>query len=215
MHFSEPVLLSYAYFGPIQYFSKLASHPVLIENHENYSKQSYRNRCIIYGANGPLTLTVPIVKDHGQKMPIGDVRIDYSTPWQNNHFRAIVSAYRSAPFFEFYMDAFEPFFEKKTEFLADLDLQVTKTLCSCLEIEVHFGFTDGFGTVPANIDWRDGIHPKKRMQKHDPNFIAPEYHQVFADKHGLQKNLSILDLIFNCGPESKSILRNAYKTNTV
>jgi hypothetical protein len=129
------VLLSTTYFGPIQYFTKFILYPNrLIEQFDHYSKQSYRNRCIIYGANGALTLSIPVLKGPGQKTRVMDIRIDYSRNWRKLHWKGIESAYRHSPFFEFYMDDIQAFLEKKHDFLLDLNLDILDYLLEAVEI---------------------------------------------------------------------------------
>jgi len=206
--------LTTAYFAPVQYFSKFLFSKIIIEKHENFSKQSYRNRCAIYGANGYQTLVVPVKKKHGQKTAITDVIIDYDTNWQKNHQRSIESAYRSAPFFEFYYDDILPFFQKEYKSLFELNLSITKTICKQLDIEPSIGFTKEFQKQPdEKMDNRYTIHPKKRMQKKDPFFKIKKYNQVFMEKHGFYPNLSILDMIFNEGPKAKTLLINSLITS--
>ena len=203
------LLLSTAYFPPIQYVTKLLSS-VIVEKFENYSKQSFRNRCVIYGANGPQTLVVPVKKTHGNKTLIKDILIDYDTNWQTNHFRSIQSAYKSAPFYEYYIDDYLIFFEKKFKFLLDLNTQITKIICDHLSIDsvIHFSKTFIHEFNPE-CDFRNTIHPKKRMFKPDKNFQPFKYIQVFEEKYGFVENLSVIDLIFNEGIESRTILNKS------
>lgn len=205
----KPYLLSSAYFGPIQYFSKIISGHFILEAHEHFNKQSYRNRCSIYGANGPQTLVVPVIKNHGQKTPIKDLEIDYSTNWQINHKRSITSAYRSAPFFEYYFDDIAFVFTKKHKFLFDLNNKILETFLEFFELSNEIQFTTEYFSTGDFNDFRDTIHPKKRMQKPDEAFTAPNYNQVFQEKFGFTSNLSVLDLVFNCGSESEMLLKKS------
>ena len=130
----DSVLLTTAYLPPLEYVALIAKHKTaVIEKFENYQKQSYRSRCHILSANGPLSLTIPVVRTEGTQIPIQDVRIDYSKDWQKQHWKAIVSAYKSSPFFDYYMDDFEPFFSQTNksllEFNTDL-LNLVLDLCS-------------------------------------------------------------------------------------
>lgn len=207
------VLLSTTYFGPIQYYSKFLKYPVVIEKHENYSKQSYRNRCVIYGANSPLSLVVPVKNNHRQKTIITNVLIDYDTNWRDIHLRSIESAYRSAPFYEFYADEIIQVFKTKYKYLFDLNQKTMEIILKVLEVAQKINFTDSFRLKNEKmIDFRNSIHPKKRMIKPDKEFEAKPYNQVFSEKHGFKKNLSIIDLIFNEGPLSKRILYQSFQT---
>ncbi len=209
----ESVILSTTYLGPIYYYSRFfLSYPVLIEKNENYIKQSYRNRCIIYGANGPLTLVVPVQRGSFHKTAINELEIDYDTDWQANHWRSIISSYKSAPFFEFYIDDLIPYYQKKFRFLIDYNTSLMNVFLRHLEIKQGFSFTKSFiKQYPSKLlDFREKIHPKKSFK--DPFFKNLEYTQVFSPKHGFIPNLSILDLIFNLGPGSAEFLRKSIIT---
>lgn len=203
---SNQVILSTAYLPPLQYFSKLVKYnTILIEAHENFIKQTYRNRCNIYGANGMLALTVP-VKKIDTKTNIKDLIIDYDTNWRKLHWKSIESAYRSSPFFEFYADYFQPFYDKKYQFLIDFNHDLIETIADQLEIDLNIKYTDEY-IHHENIDFddfREKIHPKKKIK--DPAIIQNEYFQVFSEKHGFIPNLSIIDLLFNTGPEALNYL---------
>jgi hypothetical protein len=205
-------LLSTTYFGPIQYFSKLErAEEVLLEKYEHYPKQTYRNRCVICSANGPQTLSIPVLRGNELKIYTKDVRIDYAMNWQNNHIRAIESAYRCSPFYLYYIDDILPQLRKKHPFLYDYTMEVTAVMCKILGISYHLNETQEYlKIVPAEfLDFRDLIHPKPRMYKPDPTFIPPAYRQVFEPTYGFIPNASILDLVFNEGPEALKHLRDS------
>ena len=214
----KSVVLSTTYLGPIYYYSRFfLPYPVLIEKNENYLKQSYRNRCIIYGANGPLTLVVPVQRGSFHKTAINELEIDYDTNWQANHWRSIISSYKSAPFFEFYIDDLIPCYQQKIRYLIDYNTSLMKIFLGHLDIKQEFSFTKSFkNQYPSKLlDFREKIHPKRSFR--DPNFKNLEYSQVFSPKHGFIPNLSILDLLFNLGPDSveflkKSIIITDYNT---
>ncbi len=199
-------LLTTAYFAPVQYYSKfIDSSNVSVEIFDTYMKQTYRNRCVIYTANGAMPLSVPIVKISG-KVLTKDVKIGYSEDWRKNHFKAIESAYRSSPYYEYYIHDIEPIFLKKHNFLIDLNNEIHNVLSSILELDVVYNYTEDF--VQPNsldcLDYRELISPKSKII--DADFKQKEYHQVFTEKHGFIPNLSVLDLIFNEGPNSYSCL---------
>ncbi len=203
------ILLSTAYFPNIEYCSKLISNQtIFIEQHEHFIKQTYRNRAVILAANGPVPIIVPVVKGRGPKIKIKDLQISYDEDWQRNHWRTIFSAYNSSPFFEFYADDFEPFFQKKHQFLLDLNMDILKTIFDLLEIDPELFLTGNFEKVPENtLNFREKIHPKIRFSDKS-NCKSIEYTQVFSDKLGFASNLSILDLLFNTGPQAYSIIEN-------
>jgi len=199
------LLLSVAYFAPIQYYFCLARHGhVVVERCENYGKQSYRNRCTIYTANGLLDLVVPVAKSDKPKVPIAEVEISYDTLWQKQHFKAIESAYRRSPFYEYYIDELTAFFNCRHRYLFEFNMQIMRAVCSLLTIPFSVAESREYMTPCEGIvDLRNRIHPKAPA---DAGFVSPHYTQVFADRWGFKTNLSILDLLFNTGPEAKNLL---------
>ena len=204
----KTVLLSSSYFGPIQYFTKFLLFPDrIIEQFDHYGKQTYRNRCRIYGANGILTLSIPVLKGSEHKTLVKDIRIDYSRNWRKLHWKSMESAYRHSPFFEFYMDDIRALLDRKHTYLLDLNLEVLDRLLDALEIAGNYSLTQGFGGTGSGhfIDLREAIHPKVDPSE-DQYFRAEPYAQVFADRMGFKENLSIIDLLFNAGPDAGMIL---------
>ncbi len=197
-------LLSSLYLAPIEYYYALnRCNKVAIEINDNYQKQSYRNRCIIAGANGPLSLSIPIEKPESPKSLMKDIRIADHGNWRHLHWNAIISAYNSTPFFQFYEDDFRPFYEKKFTFLHDFNEQLRILICRLTGIESKVTYTQSYITEAAEgiIDMRETIHPKRPSE-----FRTEPYYQVFSEKLGFQNNLSILDLLFNMGNESSFYL---------
>ena len=204
----DTALLSTSYLGPVQYFTKFLMHPVqIIEQYDHYIKQTYRNRCNLMGANGILPLSIPVLKGQAHKTYVRDIRIDYDKKWQKLHWRSIESAYRHSPFFEFYMDEYSPFYEKRFEFLLDFNAALLEMILQALEIDntVDYSreFIDAFREDYA--DYREAIHPKRDLSS-DPLFVPVSYHQVFAERLGFKANLSIIDLLFNEGPNARTVL---------
>lgn len=197
-------LFSTAYFAPIQYYWHWNRNKAcIIEAHENYIKQTWRSRCVIASANGPLQLSIP-VQGKTDKIAIKDVRISDHGNWRHLHWNSIESAYNSSPFFEYYSDDIRPFFEKSFVFLYDLNEEIRLSICEILSIDSKAGFTEKFQIENEfdGSDFRNLIHPKKQPSIFDANFIAQPYYQVFQQKLGFLPNMSILDLLFNMGPES-------------
>ena len=204
------VILSTAYLAPIQYFSKILKFDTsIIELHENYVKQSFRNRCNIYGANGLQTLSIPIKKNTKPKILIKDIKISYEKNWQKNHWKAIKSAYGSSPFYEYFIDDFAPFYNKKFTFLIDFNNEIQQVVLDLLEIDTNITYTNSFKKNYDIKDFRETINPKKRLAKPDEEFVCFEYYQVFAEKHGFIPNLSIIDLLFNEGTNAVEILNKS------
>ena len=199
----DSALLSTAYFAPIQYYSKLFCHKTIyIEIFENYCKQTYRNRCNILAANGELSLTIPIKKT-GAKILTKDVKIDYDSRWVSIHLKAIESAYRSSPFYIYYIDDIVPILNKEPTFLVDLNFELQNSILDLLGFKPHIENTANFKQIPSNcIDLTEVIHPKESKKKPDTNFHCESYYQVFGEKYDFIPNLSILDLLFNMGPSA-------------
>jgi hypothetical protein len=201
------VLLSTSYFGPVQWYQKLNRFDdVLIEQHEHFLKQTYRNRCLIATTQGTQALSLPVEAAEGgqalSKTEIKDVRISNHGKWRTEHWNALQSAYGESPFFEFYEDDIRPFFEQRWDFLFDFNLAITEKLCELLDIHPHIGKTAEYvSTLSEHTkDFRSSIHPKHPQA--DSDFHPRPYYQVYKEKFGFQPNLSILDLLFNMGNES-------------
>lgn len=202
----QTVLLSSLYLAPVQYYSKIfRAEKTIVDIHENYQKQSYRNRCHIVGANGPMPLSIPVEKPKTLKCPVKDIRIAEHGNWRHLHWQAIISAYNSTPFFEYYADELQPFYEKQPVFLADFNLQLHQLICRWLQLETPIQISSEYvQTIPAGIlDFRETIHPKKNWKQADSDFIARPYYQVFRHKMDFVENASIIDLVFNMGNEAR------------
>ena len=202
-------LLQTTYFGPIQWYQKLYRYDhCLIEQYDSFQKQTYRNRCVIATANGTQALTVPIehlpLTSHPSPL-VKDLRISDHNQWRRVHWNALQSAYSESPFFEYYADDLRPFFEKKYVFLIDFNEDIRQKVCELIDFKPSVEYTKEFTSdislqTSVIFDFRDVINAKH--PKPDADFEAKEYWQVFQHKHGFQSNLSILDLLFNMGPES-------------
>ena len=205
------ILLSTAYLPPIEYFSFLInSDKQIIEKYETYKKQTYRNRCYIFGSNGKLALTIPIKKPEGNHTKTNEIIISYSEDWQQIHWKSIESSYNSSPFFLFYKEELKNLYQKKYKYLLDHNNNFLKLICDFLDIEITPGLTSEFIKNPKNIlDLRNSISPKNSSQ--EKNY--KKYSQVFANKHGFIPNLSIIDLLFNTGPEAIDYLTNFLNKN--
>jgi hypothetical protein len=207
---SGNLLLSSAYFPPVNYISLIAAaEEVFIEKEENYIKQSYRNRCRIYSANGPITLSVPVLEGSIHKKKFREIRIDYTKRWQQVHIGAIEASYRSTPYFEFYFDRVRDVISNGDEFLSDLNYNSLKATLDIAGIATPVRFTGSFKKpLGSTGDFRYIISPKKTNTGGLFNF--KQYHQVFNDRFGFIPGLSILDLIFNMGPDALEIIGTPY-----
>ena len=193
-------LLSTTYFGPIQWYQKLNRYDhCLIEQFDNFQKQTYRNRCRIATANGSQVLTVPVERMEG-KCLMRDVRISDHGAWRHLHWNALQSAYGESPFFEFYADDLRPFFERRWTFLLDFNMDIMNKVCELLDIHPNVSLTTTYHPAPIPVDFREAIHPKHPQP--DADFTPRPYYQQYAPRHGFQPNLSILDLLFNEGNEA-------------
>lgn len=197
------MLLPLSYFGPIEEFVYLAKNEsVTYEVKENFVKQSYRNRCVIYGANGLLRLTVPLVLKSREKTAMESIKISYAENWQSHHWRSIQSAYKNSPFFVYYEELLAPLFLEQYEYLKDLNLKTNEVIKQCIQLSTTINLSEEF-TPYIEGDLRLSIHPKKGS-----TLTFDRYIQVFEEKHGFHENLSILDLLFNEGPSALLYLQN-------
>ena len=210
-------LLSSTYFGPIQWYQKLNRYDeCLVERHESFIKQTYRNRMLIPTTNGPLALTIPT--NHNTSLAMKDIRISDHANWRHVHWNALLSAYGESPFFEYYQDDIRPFYEKKYEFLFDFNMEITEKMIELLDIRPKISITNEYflseerkvkreefnsftnHKVESIKDFREAIRPKKPLP--DAEFESKRYYQVYEQKFGFQPNMSILDLLFNEGNEA-------------
>lgn len=198
--FPMTCILPTAYLPPIQYFSKfLLFDEILIEQYEHFPKQTYRNRCVIYGPNGSLNLSIPLYK-RSERTLTKDIQISYDYNWQMLHWRSLESAYRSSPFFEFYEDGFKPFYKKKYKYLIELNNELLFLMLKTLKLRNPINFTSEYKKEYGN-DFRSIISPKQDFSV-DKQFLTKPYTQVFCNRHEFLPNLSIVDLLFNEGPRA-------------
>lgn len=197
---------------------ELSPSVVYIEACENYQKQSYRNRCRFYAADGVQSLSFPIIHEAGtHRQPIADIKVDYSKPWVLQHQRAIISAYRTSAYFEYYQDELFAIFESRPEKLFDLNMSLLRFFIEKTGIKVDLRVTEDYsrdgllvcadGTDIACEDFRETIHPKRPDNILADYGLEKPYFQVFSRKYGFQSDLSIMDLLFNEGPDSILFLK--------
>lgn len=193
-------VLSSTFFGPVQWYQKLLCYGhVLIENCDCYTKQTYRNRCLIATTNGVQALTVPTLHSPLSSLQPPLTRVSDHGNWRHQHWQALQSAYGDSPFFEYYEDDLRPFFSEKWEFLYDYNEAIRKKMCELIDIQPDVSLTKEYRSTYEH-DFRETIQPKHPAE--DPDFRPRRYYQVYEQKHGFLPNLSILDLLFNMGPES-------------
>ena len=195
-------LFTTAYFPCVSYMACfLADDEAMIEVYETYHKQTYRNRCLVMTANGVEHLSVPVVKVNGNHTMTKDIAISYTAPWQQVHRRCLESAYKAAPYFDHYYPYIEPLFSQKFERLIDLNDTALKAILKILKIKKEILHTEDYVRTTEN-DFREAFSPKKAV---DPS-LFPVYYQVFNTKFPFAPDLSILDLLFNEGPNATSHL---------
>lgn len=192
------------YLPPIAFFTELLQHKnnFLIEQKEHFPKQTYRNRTKIYSPDGALTLVVPVVKGAKNHTKIKDVKISYDFNWQRLHWLGLQNCYRSSAYFEYYEAEFAPFYqEKKYEFLFDYNEALLHLILKLMKLKLEINFTEEYEADFKGNDFRSNIKPKL-----DYDFEQKTYFQVFDDRCGFLKNLSIVDLLFNQGPNTLKYL---------
>lgn len=193
------------YFGPIDYYAEMVkSESLTIEAHENFQKQTYRNRMNILGANGKLMLNIPML--HESPRLIKDIQPSYEYDWQKEHYKSLKSAYRSSPYFEYYEDDLAPFYEKKEKYLFDINLKTLEFINQKLKLDLDISTTESYKKIDIENDFRNQFSAKK-----NPQYQLPEYAQVFDEKFDFIEGLSILDLLFSEGPSAAVYLKNVIK----
>lgn len=192
------------YFGPISYFAALIhAQNYQLEAYENFQKQTYRNRCYIQGANGKLRLAIP-TKHNGARV-MKDIQMSDEYNWKKEHFKSLVSAYKSSPYFEYYEDELAPIFESNEKYLLDFNLKTMKFISSKFKLDLRFDLTTSYEAVANELDFRNSFNAKTEPAKH-----FPPYTQVFAEKFDFMPDLSILDLLFNEGPNLTTYLAEVH-----
>lgn len=206
MRNSQLAVFSTAYFPPVSYLSQcLKQGRFLIETRETYPKQTYRNRCVIATANGLQNLTIPVRKTFGNQTRTAEITISEAEPWQRLHKRALEAAYKASPFYDFYIDDLLPVFDQQYETLIALNDTAFKLILRLLKVDLTYTFTTRYAQSSEFVaDYRNVFSPKSFFSKE----VFPEYYQVYAHKYPFQAGLSILDLLFNEGPQSLIYLKN-------
>lgn len=190
------------YLPPVGYFKELkrSGNEFLLEKEEHFPKQTFRNRATIYSPNGSLDLIVPVIRGAKVHTKIKDVKISNDFNWQRLHWKSLESCYRNSAYFEYYEDEFAKFYHQKFDFLFDYNLELLQWLFKQLKTTASFEVTNEYHEIPAELDFRGRTLFKKPEGEFKP------YFQVFDDREGFKPNLSIVDLLFNQGPQAKNYL---------
>lgn len=197
-----PVILFHPYFGNIEFYHVLKNAAeVILEVWDTYPKQTYRNRTQILGANGVLDLSIPVKKPNGSKSKTKEILIDYREDWQKKHLKSIESAYKNSPYYDFYEPYISPLILSNEKYLIDKNQRILDLMIQQLQIETRISTSENYQKEESIHDFRKSISPKVKS-----NYQCEKYIQVFADRFDFQNNLSILDLLFNEGPNAKSFL---------
>ena len=195
---NKALLIHPTYFAPIaQYVHIIQAEHISFECCDNYQKQTYRNRCYIASSNGKQLLSIPVIHEKGKKQRSSQVKIDNKYDWQRLHLKAMETAYKSSPFFEFYIDDLMPVFDRAWTYLLDLNLFTHDCIMNALELHIPIVKTEHFVTDDSMTDKRSLVNAKRE----DPMGLK-SYYQLFSDRHGFMENLSILDLLFMEGPNT-------------
>ncbi len=201
----KKILIPNYYLGPISYYAAIfnASNTT-IEANEHFQKATFRNRCYIAGANGNLRLSIPLVRGRNERTLIKEVEIANDYNWRKLHWQSLCSAYRSSPYFEFYEDDFAVFYDKKFKFLWDFNTELHQFITRLLEMDSNQDYTSSFSkeVIHGTIDLRTASREEHNIEKNDI-----KYNQVFENKNGFIKDLSIVDLLFNEGSNAVSFLQ--------
>ena len=200
--------LPITYFGSVEYYWHLSQHSkVEVDLYETYQKQTYRNRCVILGANGPLNLSVPVIRPFGKLTKTNDILISNAENWRQVHWKSLESSYNRTPYFEFYADTLKAILFSGHEFLYQLNLVLIHHLIDKIGLTTQLELSIENASKNSS-DLLENFDPKK-----DTNFKCYPYQQTFSDRYGFTNNLSILDLLFNEGPNTICILNESKYEN--
>ena len=199
------ILLPIFYLPPVSWFAVFLKeeNEIVLEQYENFPKQTYRNRTNIYGANGRLSLIIPI--NHSGERVMKEIKVSHRENWQKLHWKSIKTAYQSSPYFEFYEDRLQKIFEFESDSLIQFNLNALKIVLDILKTEKAYSLNIEYVKIPLEENYREKFSAKKESE-----IEVEEYYQTFTDKMGFMKDLSILDLICNKGPETLTYLKNIY-----
>lgn len=201
---AKKLLIELPYLGNLAFYKLLTNFDeILLERHESFEKASFRNRCEIVGPNGKLVLSIPVIGGKHRKQYYKETKICYDHTWLKDHWNGFCSCYRRSPYFEFYEDKLETIFEKEHEYLYDFNLELFYLTMNLLKLDIKVSLTETYEKeLDIYEDYRDFFLPRRKQ-------TAPvKYMQVFQDRTGFINNLSILDLLFNEGPNAINVLKS-------
>ncbi len=207
-------LVSTAWLPPLQWWAHgVAAGGLIIDAHEHYGKRSWRNRAHLAGPNGLIRCSIPLVKGKNRQLPIRQVRIAWQPDWSRVAWKAIRSAYGRAPYFAHYGPEVEALFAERRDKLFDYNLMWIEAIATWLDLKLSLHFTQQWHPMGSGgmRDLRPLLGPKVPLEA-DRQFVPVVYPQVFAERHGFLPNLSILDLLFCCGPEASVLLRRCVRS---
>ncbi len=187
-----------------QFLLMVNSKKLIFEINDNFLKQTFRNRTYIYGANGKLILSIPVIHSQKNRKLLKDVKISYSHDWPTQHWKSFQISYRSSPFFEYYEDKLIDLYKKREKYLFDFNLKSIDIISEMLKINLEYKFTKKYEN-----NYSDKLDYRKNYKKIDSEYQINKYTQVFESKHGYIENLSVLDLIFNEGPNAVNFLNTS------
>jgi hypothetical protein len=208
---SAPLLIEPHYLGSIEYYTLIQQFDkIIFEINDHFVKQTYRNRCVFLGSNGTLTLSIPV--KFGNRTKFKDVKIDYSQKWLTDHKKAFESAYGKAAYFDFFGEMFLEVWNKKHPFLLDLNMEMMSLCLKLLQIDRQIDYTEEFEKTPDILveDYRNVVLAKESFENREI-YNPQNYFQVFGAD--FVPNLSLVDLLMNCGLESREILKSSDKNH--
>lgn len=211
----KTVIAPCCYLPPISFWSMaLQTENLVIEQHENFVKSTFRNRCEVAGTNGMLKLSIPVQGGKSHRQLFKDTQIANEERWQKIHWQTLCSAYRRSAYFEYYEDKLQPFFHKEYKFIFDFNYQLIELIFSLLKKENHSTFTTNFEKkyTAEILDLRSKFKSLNETEFGSAKFTPPIYFQCFGERTGFLPNLSVLDILFSEGPHASEKIKQALVT---
>lgn len=204
MNHTNICILDCEYFACIDWYQKYISTPnVLIEQYEHFERKSFRNRCEVAGPNGKITLSIPLERGRNQRTIMKDVKVCNDEKWLLLHWKTICTSYRRSPFFEYYEEQLQSFFEKDFTYLMDVNLHSLELINALLKQVNTYQLSEKY-QKELEIDTYDGR--KSFLPQNDTTNHSLKYIQIFEERNSFMPNLSILDMVFSCGNQTNKLL---------